>query len=101
MYYVNRIRASRLTQCNDCKVLVHSARAGNAKDMRTPGVEPGSQAWEACMIPLHYVRWQGSLRMSFLTLLDTFGMSDWHLYLLVNILAGRPILSPIHAEISF
>ena len=23
---------------------------------RTPGVEPGSQAWEACMIPLHYVR---------------------------------------------
>ena len=24
--------------------------------MRTPGVEPGSQAWEACMIPLHYVR---------------------------------------------
>ena len=24
--------------------------------MRTPGVEPGSQAWEACMMPLHYVR---------------------------------------------
>ena len=24
--------------------------------MRTPGVEPGSQAWKACMIPLHYVR---------------------------------------------
>ena len=23
---------------------------------RTPGVEPGSQAWEACMMPLHYVR---------------------------------------------
>ena len=21
-----------------------------------PGVEPGSQAWEACMIPLHYMR---------------------------------------------
>ena len=24
--------------------------------LRTPGVEPGSQAWGACMIPLHYVR---------------------------------------------
>ena len=24
--------------------------------MRTPGVEPGSQAWKACMMPLHYVR---------------------------------------------
>jgi hypothetical protein len=24
--------------------------------MRTPGVEPGPQAWEACMMPLHYVR---------------------------------------------
>ncbi len=24
--------------------------------MRTPGVEPGAQAWEACMLPLHYVR---------------------------------------------
>ena len=31
------------------------------EQMRTPGVEPGSQAWEACMMPLHYVRWcQGS-----------------------------------------
>jgi hypothetical protein len=29
---------------------------GGAKAMRTPGVEPGSQAWEACMMPLHYVR---------------------------------------------
>ena len=24
--------------------------------MRPPGVEPGSQAWEACMMPLHYMR---------------------------------------------
>ena len=30
-----------------------------SKDMRTPGVEPGSQAWEACMMPLHYMRLQG------------------------------------------
>ena len=28
--------------------------------MRTPGVEPGSQAWEACMMPLH----QASYRLS-------------------------------------
>ena len=26
--------------------------------MRMPGVEPGSQAWEACMMPLHYMRRQ-------------------------------------------
>ena len=26
------------------------------QQMRTPGGEPGSQAWEACMMPLHYVR---------------------------------------------
>ena len=25
--------------------------------LRSPGVEPGSQAWEACMMPLHYVRY--------------------------------------------
>ena len=24
--------------------------------MRMPGVEPGSQTWEACMMPLHYMR---------------------------------------------
>ena len=24
--------------------------------MRTPVVEPGPQAWEACMMPLHYMR---------------------------------------------
>ena len=29
--------------------------------VRTPGVEPGSQAWEACMMPLHYVRLYKSL----------------------------------------
>ena len=22
--------------------------------MRQPGIEPGAQAWEACMLPLHY-----------------------------------------------
>ena len=26
------------------------------KTLRKPGVEPGSQAWEACMMPLHYMR---------------------------------------------
>ena len=30
--------------------------------MRTPGIEPGSQAWEACMIPLHYVRMRGEAK---------------------------------------
>ena len=31
-------------------------RSAHRMQMRTPGVEPGSQAWEACMMPLHYVR---------------------------------------------
>ena len=35
--------ASRLPLCTD-------------GHMRMPGVEPGSQAWEACMMPLHYMR---------------------------------------------
>ena len=26
------------------------------ENVRMPGVEPGSQAWEACMMPLHYMR---------------------------------------------
>ena len=26
------------------------------ENMRMPGVEPRSQAWEACMMPLHYMR---------------------------------------------
>ena len=26
------------------------------RNMRMPGVEPGSQAWGACMMPLHYMR---------------------------------------------
>ena len=31
-------------------------RAGRSAHMRTPGVELGSHACEACMMPLHYVR---------------------------------------------
>ena len=27
-----------------------------AMRMRLPGVEPGAQAWEACVLPLHYRR---------------------------------------------
>ena len=26
------------------------------RTVRTPGIEPGAQAWEACMLPLHYER---------------------------------------------
>ena len=28
-----------------------------ALSVRAPGVEPGPQAWGACMMPLHYVHW--------------------------------------------
>ena len=31
-------------------------RRGRTKCVRTLGVKPGSQAWGACMMPLHYVR---------------------------------------------
>ena len=34
------------------------ALTGEGASLRTPGVEPGLQAWEACMMPLHYVRLQ-------------------------------------------
>ena len=38
---------------------IAAARSQRPKQkMRMPGVEPGSQAWEACMMPLHYMRWQ-------------------------------------------
>ena len=33
-----------------------SSEAAPSQRMRMPGVEPGSQAWEACMMPLHYMR---------------------------------------------
>ena len=42
-----------------CTVSRHAHQLSSniaSKDMRTPGVEPGLQAWEACMMPLHYVR---------------------------------------------
>ena len=29
--------------------------------LRRPGIEPGSQEWESCMIPLHQRRFDGSL----------------------------------------
>ena len=29
------------------------------RELRMPGVEPGSQAWEACTMPLHYMRSSG------------------------------------------
>ena len=36
-------------------VSIASGRAGRGR-MRLSGVEPGAQAWEACMLPLHYRR---------------------------------------------
>ena len=34
------------------------------QNMRMPGVEPGSQAWKACMIPRHYMRVYAHYRFS-------------------------------------
>ena len=48
--------------------------------MRTPGVEPGSQAWEACMIPLHYVRYDMWVRIGYLKTKTRhlYCISCWH-----------------------
>ena len=37
-------------------LVIHEIPGYGKEAMRTPGVELGSQAWEACMMPLHYVR---------------------------------------------
>ena len=39
-------------------LVIHKFPGYGKEAMRTPGVEPGSQAWEACMMALHYVRSQ-------------------------------------------
>ncbi|KAK3580849.1 hypothetical protein CHS0354_032909, partial [Potamilus streckersoni] len=39
------------------------------KSMRRPGIEPGSQEWESCIIPLHQQRF-------FFALLFTMGKDD-------------------------
>ena len=36
--------------------LLDSAVGHTLSKMRMPGIEPGSQAWEACMMLLHYMR---------------------------------------------
>ena len=41
-----------------CSGRKRPSRRGGGCEMRMPGVEPGSQAWGACMMPLHYVRLQ-------------------------------------------
>ena len=51
----NAINIFETTACN-ISAANASMRKFRHKQMRTPGVEPGSQAWEACMMPLHYVR---------------------------------------------
>ena len=33
-----------------------SADSESTESVRQPGIEPGSQEWESCMIPLHYWR---------------------------------------------
>jgi hypothetical protein len=38
-----------------CGHMRSECRLGFEK-MRMPAVEPGSQAWGACMMPLHYIR---------------------------------------------
>ena len=40
--------------------------------MRMPGVEPGSQAWEACMMPLHYMRHDITINLLFQLLEDHY-----------------------------
>ena len=61
-----------------CEAVVQSVARNMAicryGNMRPPGIEPGAQAWEACMLPLHYER---SLHMGrFIDALESKG-SGW------------------------
>ena len=47
--------------------------------LRKPGVEPGSQAWEACMMPLHYMRLRCDFRAStYESYVMCFGTTNSH-----------------------
>ena len=37
---------------------------GAKTNLRPPGIEPGAQAWEACMLPLHYERRRKKRRLA-------------------------------------
>ena len=53
------LRVWGLRHGTPCVAMAHvhyRLRARTSKPMRMPGVKPGSQAWEACMMPLHYMR---------------------------------------------
>ena len=50
------VRCVGMCPSNQIRTCVISRRRLRALKMRTPGVEPGSQAWGACMMPLHYER---------------------------------------------
>lgn len=47
------VKTCKSTLASTC-VSVHT---NGYQHLRMPGVEPGSQAWEACMMPLHYMRY--------------------------------------------
>ena len=54
------------------KTSLASENIKREQKMRMPGGEPGSQAWEACMMPLHYMRYSfmGSLPIASCDLRD-------------------------------
>ena len=52
-----RLLGAVLRGCGAFRLVGYMTRTYCAwEELRMPGVEPGSQAWEACMMPLHYMR---------------------------------------------
>ena len=51
-YIHTYIHAYLLSPYSPCRL--HQDGKPSDKTVRQPGFEPGSHAWEACMIPLHY-----------------------------------------------
>ena len=48
-----------------------------SKILRTPGIEPGAQAWEACMLPLHYERSWDTRRFVAAEASSNCGLQEW------------------------
>ena len=52
MFRRHQLNDKRLIMCKPASAVEKPGRRGK-KNLHRPGIEPGSQEWESCMIPLH------------------------------------------------
>ena len=64
------------------------------QQMRPPGVEPGSQAWEACMMPLHQERLDVEVFLKVMLLFHTLAREALHHLLRSRCLAAVNNVTP-------